>query len=260
MTDLPEVSAPDLAALLASRLCHDIISPVGAVQSGLELLDEMPNDPESMALVRNSTKSAVAKLQFARIAYGASGSSAAQIDLGDARQVAEGFMGFERAELSWTGQRAYVPKNIAKLLLNLVVVANASVPRGRTVSVDITSLEPEVHAVVRASGTPLRVPAKFRALLAGETPAEPIDAHGVQPYYTLLLAREAGLEIALEMKDDAAIFTISPQREATAAASQAPSEAQLDAPAEALAPGLPAQGTPDVAVAAATVDAADPKI
>jgi histidine phosphotransferase ChpT len=254
MTDLPEVSAPDLAALLASRLCHDIISPVGAVQSGLELLDEMPNDPESMALVRNSTKSAVAKLQFARIAYGASGSSAAQIDLGDARQVAEGFMGFERAELAWTGQRAYVPKNIAKLLLNLVVVANASVPRGREVAVDIVSLEPEVHAVVRASGTPLRVPAKFRALLAGDTPAEPIDAHGVQPYYTLLLAREAGLQITLEMKDDAAIFTVSPKTEAPAAIEAEPAPASIDEPSASAA------ATPEAAVAAATVDTADPKV
>ena len=138
MTDLPYVSAPDLAALLASKLCHDIISPVGAVQSGLELLDEMPGDEESMALVRNSTKSAVAKLQFARIAYGASGSSAAQIDLGDARQVAEGLMSFERAALSWTGERAYVAKNIAKLILNLIVIANASVPRGRATSCCIT--------------------------------------------------------------------------------------------------------------------------
>ena len=77
MTELPSISAPDLAALLASRLCHDVISPVGAIQSGLELLDEMPDDAESMELVRKSTRSAVAKLQFARIAYGASGSTAA---------------------------------------------------------------------------------------------------------------------------------------------------------------------------------------
>lgn len=244
MTNLPEVSAPDLAALLASRLCHDIISPVGAVQSGLELLDEMPNDPESMALVRNSTKSAVAKLQFARIAYGASGSSVAQIDLGDARQVAEGFMGFERADLAWSGQRAYVPKNIAKLLLNLVVVANASVPRGREVAVEISSLEPEVHAVVRATGTPLRVPAKFRALLAGEALAEPIDAHGVQPYYTLLLAREAGLSITLEMKDDSAIFTIAP----------------ANAKSEAAQPEATLEAKPEAAIAAAAVGTGDPQV
>lgn len=211
MTDLPDLSAPDLAALLASKLCHDIISPVGAVQTGLELLDENPGDEESMTLIRNSTRSAVAKLQFARIAYGASGSSAAQIDLGDARSAAEGFMGFERASLVWTGERAYVAKNIAKLILNLVVVANASVPRGREVAVDIEALDPAPRFTVRATGTPLRVPAKFRALVAGEALEDPVDAHSVQPYYTLLLAREAGLKVDLGLSDEGAVFTVSPR-------------------------------------------------
>lgn len=218
MQDLPLLSAPELAALLASRLCHDIISPVGAVQSGLELLDEMPGDPESMSLVRNSTKSAVAKLQFARLAYGSSGSTAAQIDLGDARSVAEGFMSFERAELSWSGERAYVPKNIAKLILNLIVVANASVPRGKEVRVEIERLEPDLRIVLTARGTPLRVPARFRTLLAGDPQDEAIDAHGVQPYYALLLAKEAGLNVTLEQRDDEAIFTVETARGADEAA------------------------------------------
>jgi histidine phosphotransferase ChpT len=221
MINLPTLSAPELAALLASRLCHDIISPVGAVQSGLELLDEMPGDAESMALVRSSTKSAVAKLQFARIAYGSSGSSTAQIDTGDAKSVAEGFMSFERADFSWTGERAYVPKNIAKLVLNLVVIANASVPRGKEVKVEVESLEPRVRIVLTATGTPLRVPAKFRQLLAEEPQEEPIDAHGVQPYYTLLLANEAGLTVTLDQSEGQAVFTVetagAPEEPATAA-------------------------------------------
>lgn len=206
MTNLPELSAPDLAALLASRLCHDIISPVSAVQSGLELLDEMPNDPESMELVRSSTRSAVAKLQFARLAFGASGSTTAQIDLGDARSVAEGFMSFEKANLTWEGERAYVPKNVAKFILNLLLIANASVPRGREVNIRIDSLEPILMSIT-ARGKPLRVPAKFRALLAGDPLEEPIDAHGVQPYYTLVLAREAGLEVTLDLQDEEVVFT-----------------------------------------------------
>lgn len=214
MTNLPALSAPDLAALLASRLCHDIISPVGAIQSGLELLDDMPDDPESMALVRSSTKSAVAKLQFARIAYGASGSSTAQIDMGDARTVAEGWMAFEKANLQWSGERAYVPKNIAKLVLNLLVVANASVPRGREVEVVIEQLEPVARFTITSRGKPLRVPAKFRELLAGEATPESIDAHGIQPYYALLLAREAKLAVTLEQTDEEAVFRVAPIAEA----------------------------------------------
>ncbi|MBB3998968.1 histidine phosphotransferase ChpT [Aureimonas pseudogalii] len=210
MTHLPDLSAPDLAALLASRLCHDIISPVGAVQAGLELLDEMPNDPEAMALVRRSTQSAVAKLQFARVAYGSSGSTLAQIDMGDAKSVAEGLMAFEKADLNWSGQRAYVPKNIAKLVLNLVMVANASVPRGREVEVQVEALEPAAEITITARGKPLRVPALFRALLAGELGDHPVDAHGIQQYYTLLLARECGLGVALDIAEETATFTVRP--------------------------------------------------
>ncbi len=208
MNELPPLSAPDLAALLASRLCHDIISPVGAVQSGLELLDEFPNDEESMGLVRKSTRSAVAKLQFAHIAYGASGSTAAEIDLGDAEAVARGFMEFERAELTWNGTRAYVPKNIAKLILNLLLVANASVPRGPSVTIDLNSVGPDVDIVLTAQGQPLRVPARFVALLEGRD-EEPVDAHGVQPYYALLLAQETGLDVQLRQEGDTAVFTVS---------------------------------------------------
>ena len=239
MTDLPVVSAPDLAALLASRLCHDIISPVGAVQSGLELLDEMPGDPESMALVRNSTKSAVAKLQFARIAYGSSGSTSAQIDLGDARSVAEGFMSFERANLTWNGERAFVPKNIAKLVLNLLVVANASVPRGREVVIAIERLQPDVAISLTAAGAPLRVPAKFRALLAGTAGDEPIDAHAVQPYYALLLAREAGLVVTIEEGEGQVAFHV---RSAPAQAAASPDAAlpEKKAPEAAEVTGEPA--------------------
>ncbi len=211
MIDLPELSAPDLAALLASRVCHDVISPVGAIRAGFELLDDMPDDPDAMALVRNSTHCAVAKLEFARVAFGSSGSaSGGQIDLGTARQVAENFMKFEKADLVWNGERAYTAKGLAKLILNLILVANSSVPRGREIVVDIESLEPEPRVTITARGKPLRVPARFRAFLANEPGQDPVDAQAVQIYYTLLLAREAGLAVTLEAEAEVAVFKVAP--------------------------------------------------
>ncbi|WAJ27036.1 histidine phosphotransferase ChpT [Antarcticirhabdus aurantiaca] len=207
---LPNLAAPDLASLLASRLCHDIISPVFGIQSGLELLDEMPDDAESMALVRKSLKSAVAKLQFSRIAFGASGSTTAQIDLGEAKSVAEGFMDFERANLVWSGERAYVPKNQAKLLLNLLLVANAAIPRGREVSIAVERVDPEPRFVVKAVGKPLRVHARLVRWLNDEVDEEPIDAQAIQPFYTVLLARETGLSVTLSQDEESATFIVEP--------------------------------------------------
>ena len=79
--------ALDLAALLCSRVCHDLISPVGAVVNGLEVLED-DNDEETKAfamnLIKRSAQQASARLQFCRLAFGAAGSVGAMIDLGEA--------------------------------------------------------------------------------------------------------------------------------------------------------------------------------
>src|SRR5512134_174684 len=87
-----KLSDLDLAALLCSRVCHDIISPVGAIANGLELMDDPETDAAMRAtaldMVRSSAKTATAKLKFCRIAFGASGSAGAHIDLGEAAETA----------------------------------------------------------------------------------------------------------------------------------------------------------------------------
>ena len=123
MADIFTLSAPELAALLCSRVCHDIISPVGAINNGLELLDEGGADEDAMKLIRASARNASARLQFARIAFGAAGSAGMQIDTGDAEAVATAYVRNEKPELEWSGPRALLPKNKVKLLLNLLLVA-----------------------------------------------------------------------------------------------------------------------------------------
>jgi histidine phosphotransferase ChpT len=207
MADLFNLSAPDLAALLCSRVCHDIISPVGAINNGLELLDEGGADEEAMALVRQSARNASARLQFARIAFGAAGSAGMLIDTGDAEAVATGFLKNEKPELTWTGARALLPKNKVKLLLNLILTANAAIPRGGKIAVTLHDLETQPRFTLASSGPMLRVPPKFLELHSGNRPEEPIDAHSVQPYYTLLLAREAGMKISIHATADEIVLT-----------------------------------------------------
>jgi histidine phosphotransferase ChpT len=197
MAELFSLSAADLAALLCSRVCHDIISPVGAINNGLELLDEGGADEDAMNLIRQSARNASARLQFARIAFGAAGSAGMLIDTGDAEAVAVAFLKNEKPELSWIGTRALLPKNKVKLLLNLILVANASIPRGGKLAVKLDDLETQPRFTLTTSGPMLRVPPKFLELHSGHRPEEPIDAHSVQPYYTLLLAREAGMEVTI---------------------------------------------------------------
>lgn len=197
MSDILSLSAPDLAALLCSRVCHDIISPVGAINNGLELLDEGGADEDAMRLIRTSARNASARLQFARIAFGAAGSAGMMIDTGDAEAVATAFLKNEKPELAWNGGRALWPKNKVKLLLNLVLVALAAIPRGGKIVVTLADVDTEPKFSISSAGPMLRVPPKFLELHSGVKPEEPIDAHSVQPYYTLLLAREAGMTISI---------------------------------------------------------------
>ncbi|WP_039723748.1 MAG: histidine phosphotransferase family protein [Roseitalea porphyridii] len=207
MHQLNHLSASDLAALLCSRVCHDIISPVGAINNGLELLEDGGADEDAMDLIRTSAVNASARLQFARIAFGAAGSAGVEIDLGDAQVVATSFMRGEKADFTWDGERAFLPKNQVKLLLNLILVANASIPRGGTLDCTIRKGADKPEFTLVAAGRLMRVPQRFADFLEGRFGEEPIDAHAVQFYYTLLLAQEADMTVAVDVTDEAITYT-----------------------------------------------------
>lgn len=207
MPELVLLSAPDLAALLCSRLCHDIISPVGAINNGLELLDEGGADEEALRLVRNSARTASSRLKFARIAFGAAGSAGMVIDTGDAESVAAAYLADEKPELVWNGARALLPKNKVKLLLNMILIAHAAIPKGGKITVTLTDLETEPKFSLSAAGPMMRVPPKFLELHTTGKLEEAIDAHAIQPYYTLLLSREANMPISIHAGPDEIVFS-----------------------------------------------------
>lgn len=196
-----ELDGLDLAALISSRLCHDVISPVGAIVNGLEVLEE-EKDPAmreiALDLVRKSAQQASARLQFARLAFGAAGSAGAQIDTGDAEQVARGIVGDGKTELSWKGPRLLLPKNKVKLLLNLLVIAMGTVPRGGKIDVDIEGDEPDTTFRIVTTGPIVRVPNGVSDLVAGQPENGHVDAHVIQPFYTGLIARAAGMVVTIE--------------------------------------------------------------
>lgn len=205
MPEPQELTAMDLAALLCSRVCHDIISPVGAITNGLEVLDEEEGEEMkafAFDLIRKSATQASAKLQFARLAFGAAGSAGAEIDLADAEKVARGYMAGEKPELSWDAPRALMGKNRVKLLLNLLLLAGNAVPRGGTIRVAVSGpVEAPAFRLV-CSGPMARIPAAFDKLVPGDLAGVTVDAHSVQPYYTGLLARDCGMTVAAAAEGD----------------------------------------------------------
>ena len=203
------LSPLDLAALLCSRVCHDVIGPVGAIINGLEVLeDEKDEEMRGVAidLIRKSANSASARLQFCRLAFGAAGSMGATIDSGDAEAVVRGLIGNDRTTLAWNAPRQFAPKNIIKLLLNLCLVATSAIPRGGVVTVNFALNGSQADISVGAVGPNARLAHGVGDILSGQRQAASIDAHSIQPYYTTLLARECGL--ALEATVTAAGLTL----------------------------------------------------
>jgi histidine phosphotransferase ChpT len=204
------IEALDLAALLCSRVCHDLISPVGAIVNGLEVLAEEKDEATkefALDLIKKSAGTASAKLQFCRIAFGAAGSAGAQIDLGDAETISRGFLEDEKTKLDWNLPRALSPKNRVKLLLNMLLIAGQAIPRGGRLTVDPIGSGESMGFKVSAAGANAKIPPAAAALLTGEISGDGLDAHRIQPFYAGLLARACGLKAAVALEGEAVVVT-----------------------------------------------------
>jgi histidine phosphotransferase ChpT len=215
------LDALDLAALLCSRVCHDVISPVGAIVNGLEVLeDEKDADMRAFAvdLIKKSAKTASARLQFCRLAFGAAGSAGASIDTGDAEQVTRNLIGDDRTKLDWKAARVLLPKNKVKMTLNLCLIATAAIPRGGVITVNIEGQDDATVITVTAKGVNPRVAHGVAALLSGAPETETVDAHGIQAYYTFLVARACGLTITVDANAEGVTLIAAPTAMAETAA------------------------------------------
>lgn len=207
------LDALDLAALLCSRVCHDVISPVGAIVNGLEVLED-EKDAEmrgfALELIKKSAETASARLQFCRLAFGAAGSAGASIDTGDAEKVARGLLADQKTQLEWHAPRLLMPKNKVKLILNLCLIAAAAIPRGGVITVAAGGVEEAVRIAVSARGQNAKLASHVPHLLAGTPDQNSVDAHGIQAFYTGLVAKAANMSLNIAMASDLVTIEAAP--------------------------------------------------
>lgn len=202
MMSQTNLSELELAALLCSRVCHDVISPVGAIANGLEVLEDEKDEQMkefAMNLIKKSATQASAKLQFARLAFGAAGSAGAHIDLMDAKYVSEAFVDKDKVTLTWQAPVATMGKNKVKLLLNLVLIALTTIPRGGKIDVSVDDDVENAAFLLKATGKAAKIADNMMGLLNAEVDAETIDARDVQVYYAGLIARNIDMDVILDI-------------------------------------------------------------
>jgi histidine phosphotransferase ChpT len=203
----------DLAALLCSRVCHDVISPVGAIINGLEVLDGEEDEEMrtvAMELIKKSAVSASARLQFCRLAFGAAGSFGALLDTGDAEKVARELFANGRTVLEWNCGRRMASRTSVKLLLNLCLIAAGAVPRGGVIAVDISGEDDALAIRVEAKGANAKLSHSAADFLCNSVPNEPVDGHSIQLYFTTLLARESHATLNVSTSPDTVTLTLAP--------------------------------------------------
>jgi histidine phosphotransferase ChpT len=189
----------ELSALISSKICHDVIGPVGAIFNGLEVLAE-DDDPESreyaLTIIKDFTTQASAKLQFARFAFGAAGAANSMIDLRDAEKISRGYVGEGKHILDWQVPPGHMDKNKGKLLLNMLAAALTALPRGGTLQV--AAIDPEGHTsfTIRCSGDAARPPKHLPEFIENRH-EHGLDAMSIQPYYTCLLAQAAKMTLSV---------------------------------------------------------------
>ena len=218
MADFIELKATDLAAMLCSRVCHDLINPVGAIGNGLEVLAD-PNQTAmaegAQELIANSAKHARAKLEFARLAYGASSTAGNDFDTRECERVARLLFEIEKADLDWQVPLILLPKHKAKLLMNMLLIASMAVPRGGVVKVEVVGPPgEELFRLTSTSDAEKRqktlMPSGAEGLLSGR-PEEGVDARGIQPFYTGILARMTDMDLKIGIEGDVFNFTATPK-------------------------------------------------
>ncbi|MDE2181525.1 MAG: histidine phosphotransferase [Alphaproteobacteria bacterium] len=189
----------DFSAFLVSRVCHDLVGPLGAVVNGLEVLEDERDAAmraDALKIVTSSAAQALARLQFMRIAFGAAGSAGAELDLGEVCRLVSGLLSGGKVSLQWEAPHINWPKDWAKLIMNTALIAADCLPRGGSVRIE-TNPEPGAFGFkIVASGQGARIVEDVhRGLQGGEMNGH--DARGVQPALTARLAK--GLNAGLTM-------------------------------------------------------------
>jgi len=194
------MNAIDLASLLCSRLCHDLLSPVGALNNGIELLAD-EQDPEMrercLELLAESARASANKLKFFRLAFGAAGGFGDQIDTHEAKTALEGIYADKRTELGWMVADDKLPKGAVKLLLNLALLAGDALVRGGRLDVGAETRDGEVELVIRAEGPRILLDPALRETILKGSSGGTVEPRAAGAWLAHELAGQAEGEIRL---------------------------------------------------------------
>jgi histidine phosphotransferase ChpT len=195
----------EFASLLCSRLCHDLLSPVGALNNGIELLAD-ETDPEMRArcldLLAESARASANKLKFFRLAFGAAGGFGDEVETAEAKAAIEGLFGEGRVELGWMVDERTMSKSALKVLLNLVLLAGDALVRGGHLVVGAERHKSGLDIAVRAEGPRIVLDPELKDVLLGNVGEEALAPRAAGAWLVRSLVEEGGGQVQLADQEE----------------------------------------------------------
>lgn len=199
-----------LASYLASKICHDLVSPVGAAASALDFMQETTGDmrEEAEQLLETSTNRSLARLQFLRYAFGSMGLSNGAAELHEAKTIAEGYVGSHKGKIEWNIAADSLSFAQVRIMMNLVMLGMACLSRDGVLKVSIEQSD-SISIDVEASGFKARLSPSVRTALNHQEPEDGWDPMTIQPYFTTMIVDELGGGFAFREGEERVQFTVS---------------------------------------------------
>jgi len=213
----PKLTPAGLSALMCARICHDLVSPIGALGTALEVLGDESNKDmhdDALDLIRMSAGQASSKLQYLRLAFGVSGSSPGLIATEELKRLVTGMYGEGKANIVWNEDIGSLEKGRARVLLNVIMLAVQSIPRGGELTITLKSDDEKALLNLRSEGPKSRLDAAVESTLSGRGPADGFDGRTIQPFFTGMILRELKGELQTHVDEASVTFDITIPHEA----------------------------------------------
>ena len=204
--------ATDLASLISSRICHDLISPIGALNTAIEVLDDTESKEmheDALKLIKLAASEASAKLSYLRIALGTNSTSKGVMKLDKLKLITENMFNTEKFSFNWDMSEIKLEKSIARILLNILMLAIQSIPRGGKVTIKIEEKSDKLKLVTSANGIKSRLDKQTEDAFKGTIPSEEIDGRVIQSYFTRILIDDLNGQIEAFKTDGNVIFNVT---------------------------------------------------
>lgn len=195
------MQSTDFASILCSRLCHDLVSPAGALSTGLELLQDEPDEAmrkQCLDLLGSSARQITSRLKFFRMAFGAGAGLAESVDVRELQAALNGWFDTDKVQIHWMVETDLLPKTAAKLLLNLAMLAGESLLRGGVLHVAAQRSETALELAIRAEGPRLRLHDDVYQVLTRDPHVLTPEPRTAPAFLVRTLSQDAGATLAVD--------------------------------------------------------------